>query len=132
MKAARRIRAKLKGGELVTGVLATFHLWPGLVEVLRRAGLDYIIVDLEHGAYSDTLVAEVCAVGRHQDFAVFVRPPKADFDAARTAMDRGPCGFLLPSVCGASAVFRCCEFSTSFEETWHSLRLGVYWTGVFL
>ena len=102
MKAARRIRQKLEKGEVVTGVLATFHLWTGLVEVLRRAGLDYVIVDLEHGAYSDSLVADVCAAGRQQDFAVFVRPSRADYDTARTAMDRGPCGFLLPTVEGAA------------------------------
>jgi len=100
MEPARRLRKKLKDGELVTGLLATFHLWTGLVEVSRRAGLDYLIVDLEHGAHSDTLVAEVCAAGRQQDFAVFVRPPTADYDTARRAMDRGPCGFLLPTVEG--------------------------------
>lgn len=98
MEPAKTIKAKLARGELVAGVLATSHLWPGLVEVAIDAGLDYIIIDLEHGAHGDNLVAEVCTLGRTLQFAVFVRPARNDFRTVSKTMDLGPCGLLLATV----------------------------------
>lgn len=98
MEAARRLRAKVEAGQVTTGVLATDQLWPQLVELSRRAGIDYLIVDQEHGVHADGLVAEVCALGRQLDFAVLIRPVDTEYATIRRAADRGPCGLLLPSV----------------------------------
>src|SRR5262245_20666677 len=61
---ARRLRERVYKNELTTGLLVSDHAWPDLVEVSVRAGLDYLIVDMEHGCASLELVAEVCATGR--------------------------------------------------------------------
>ncbi len=98
MKAAKQLKDKVARGEITTGALATDHLFPALVEYLQRAGFDYLIIDREHGAHSDELVASVCALGRMTDFAVLLRPPDCDYTTIRQSIDRGPCGFLLPSV----------------------------------
>ena len=98
MEAARRLREKVDRGEITTGVLATDQLWPEMIEYLQRAGIDYFIVDQEHGAHSDDLVARVCALGRMVDFPVLIRPIDCTYATIRQAIDRGPCGFLLPSV----------------------------------
>ena len=76
----------------------TFHLWQGLVEIIRNAGYDYMIVDMEHGAHSDELVADVCATGRLIEFPVIVRPISHEYPIIRRAIDLGPCGLLLPCV----------------------------------
>ena len=98
MEPALKLRRRLADGEIVTGVLATQHFWPGLVEVVKNAGLDYLIIDLEHLTHDHETVAEGCAIGRMTGFPVFIRPPQADFTAIRLAMDLGPCGLLVPSV----------------------------------
>jgi 2-keto-3-deoxy-L-rhamnonate aldolase RhmA len=98
MEPALTLRRKLAAGDLVTGVLATRHFWPGLVEVVKNAGLDYLIIDLEHLTHDHETVAEGCALGRLIGFPVFLRPPQAEFTAIRLAMDLGPCGLLVPSV----------------------------------
>jgi 2-keto-3-deoxy-L-rhamnonate aldolase RhmA len=98
MEPALTLRRKLAAGDLVTGVLATRHFWPGLVEVVKNAGLDYLIIDLEHLTHDHETVAEGCALGRLIGFPVFIRPPQAEFTAIRLAMDLGPCGLLVPSV----------------------------------
>jgi hypothetical protein len=36
MQPALALRRKLGAGEIVTGVLATQHFWPGLVEVVKQ------------------------------------------------------------------------------------------------
>jgi 2-keto-3-deoxy-L-rhamnonate aldolase RhmA len=98
MKAAQQLKEKVDKGEITTGVLATDQLWPAMVEYLRKAGLDYLIIDQEHGTHANTLVAEVCALGRMVDFPVLVRPIDCGYSTIRQTIDRGPCGLLLPSV----------------------------------
>lgn len=102
MKAARTLREKIDAEILVTGILATSHLWPELIEICMEAGLDYLIVDTEHGAFSPELITDVCALGRLLDFAVFVRPIATDLTTVRRALDWGPCGLLLPCVDSAA------------------------------
>lgn len=99
MKAARILREKIRRDDQVTtGMLCTFHFWPGMVELAIRAGLDYLIIDLEHHSFDASMVAEACAIGRRQDFAILIRPPAAEFTSLRLAMDLGPCGLLVPAV----------------------------------
>jgi 2-keto-3-deoxy-L-rhamnonate aldolase RhmA len=98
MDTARKLREKIAAGDLTTGLLATDHLWTDLVEISSRSGLDYLIVDMEHGCASTELVAEVCAAGRRSGFPVLVRPRSNDYATIRLAVDLGPCGFLLACV----------------------------------
>lgn len=98
MKIAQNLRTKINSGQVTTGILVTFHLWSELVEILYNAGYDYMIVDLEHGAFRADQVAEICALGRLIGFPVIIRPPSTDYQTIRTSLDRGPCGLLLPCV----------------------------------
>ncbi|MBI3862968.1 MAG: hypothetical protein HY290_13840 [Planctomycetia bacterium] len=98
MTPARQLKRKIASRELTTGMLAIDHVWTDLVEISARAGLDYLIVDMEHGAAGPELVAEVCAAGRRACFPVLVRPRSNDYAALRLAVDLAPCGFLLACV----------------------------------
>jgi 4-hydroxy-2-oxoheptanedioate aldolase len=98
MEIARELKRKIASGRVTTGVLATFHLWTGLVEILRNAGFDYVIADLEHGAFDDALIRDVCAIGRMIGFPVIVRTISADYPFVRKAIDLGPCGLMFPCV----------------------------------
>ncbi|MCX6935108.1 MAG: aldolase/citrate lyase family protein [Verrucomicrobia bacterium] len=98
MKSAQILKTKISGPGVTTGVIITFHLWPGLIELLIRSGIDYAIIDLEHLTHSNEMIADCCAIARRADFPVLIRPPEAEFSPIRLAMDLGPCGLLLPYV----------------------------------
>lgn len=95
---AQKLFEKVQQDSITTGVLATDYVWPDLVEICQRATLDYLIVDMEHGAHSTDVVAEVCATGRRLDFPVLIRPRSNDYATLRLAIDLGCCGFLLACV----------------------------------
>lgn len=95
---AIQLREKIARGERVMGIMATDLLSPILIEIAKRAGIDYIVVDREHGAFSDETVAEFCRVGRLADFAVLVRTLSSEPSVVRRTIDLGPCGILLPNV----------------------------------
>jgi 4-hydroxy-2-oxoheptanedioate aldolase len=95
---AIRLRDKLTTGEPVIGVMATDHVWPLLVELCKQGGLDYLVLDREHGCHTDETVAQVCQVARLADFPVLMRTVSCDMSEIRRAVDLGPCGLVLPSV----------------------------------
>jgi len=86
------------------GALATFHFWPGMVEIAIKAGLDYLIIDFEHLTFDAEMVSEACAIGRRMDFPVLIRPPAAEMVPLRLAMDLGPCGLLVPYIESVAAM----------------------------
>jgi 2-keto-3-deoxy-L-rhamnonate aldolase RhmA len=98
MKSAALLKQKINGAQPVLGVISTFHFWPGLVELAMKAGLDYLIIDLEHLSHSAENVAEACAIGRRENFPILIRPPSTEFTPLRLALDLGPCGLLVPYV----------------------------------
>jgi 2-keto-3-deoxy-L-rhamnonate aldolase RhmA len=98
LKPAAELKAKLATDTPVIGLMATDHAWPFLVEICQNSGLDYLIIDREHGYFSDELVSQICQVGRLANFPVMMRTVSCEASVIRRAMDMGPCGLLLPSV----------------------------------
>lgn len=98
MQPAVDLRAKIASSDPVLGLLVNDHLWPGLVESAKRAGLDYIIVDLEHGAFDTGDVAAVCQIGRLANFPVLIRCVSTDSAVIGRALDMGPCGLMFPGI----------------------------------
>ncbi|WP_298865633.1 aldolase/citrate lyase family protein [uncultured Gimesia sp.] len=95
---AKHLKELLATEKPVIGLMATDHVWPLLVEVCQKSGLDYLVVDSEHGDFSDELVSQICQIGRLANFPVLVRTISCEPTVIRRTMDLGPCGILLPCV----------------------------------
>jgi 2-keto-3-deoxy-L-rhamnonate aldolase RhmA len=104
MEAARILKQKINSDLVTTGIMVSYHLWPTLVEISRKSGLDYLIIDNEHGNFSPELVGDVCALGRIMDFAILIRPVDHTMSTIRKTIDAGPCGMLLPTVESAATL----------------------------
>ena len=98
MKAAKILKQKIQHEVPTLGLLVTNHLWHELVEISIDAGMDYLIIDTEHGAFSPELITEVCTLGRLMDFAVLIRPISHEIDNIRRCVDMGACGLFLPTI----------------------------------
>jgi 2-keto-3-deoxy-L-rhamnonate aldolase RhmA len=98
MNPAAELTTKINSDRITTGVLVTDQLWLRLIEICKLAGLDYAIIDCEHGPHDDTTIAQACAVGRMLNFPVLIRPISYAYDQVRRAIDLGPCGLMIPSV----------------------------------
>lgn len=109
MDATRKLKQRIIARELVLGMLITDHVWPGLIELCHGAGLDYVIVDQEHGPHSDQEVADACQIGRLLGFPVLARPRLTDELSLRRLIDMGPSGLLLPCVESREHLDRTCQ-----------------------
>src|SRR6185369_10330549 len=88
-------RQRVLGGETLIGAWASLDS-PSSAELLGRAGLDWIVVDLEHGAETETsLLAHLYAI-EVGGAAPLVRPPSGERLRIGRALDLGAAGIVVP------------------------------------
>ena len=88
---------KLRQGEAPIGALATDAAHESHVELLQRAGYDFLMLDGEHGEFSPDRIAAICRTGRLAEFPVIVRT-FCTYRHVRRALDLGSLGAILPMV----------------------------------
>lgn len=74
-----------------------------LVEMLAVAGLDFLVLDLEHGPHDPTALKHHLALAQVHDLPVLVRPGERDPHVIQRALDLGAAGVLVPHIDEAAA-----------------------------
>jgi 2-keto-3-deoxy-L-rhamnonate aldolase RhmA len=89
------LRQRVLAGETLVGAFASLGSAPA-AELLGRAGLDWVIVDLEHGFGTEAdLLASLHALGS-TPAAALVRPQSAERLRVGRALDLGAEGLMIP------------------------------------
>jgi len=97
------LRRRIHAGETLIGAFSDLASPLG-AELLGRAGLDWVILDLEHGSATESdLLALLYAVGT-TPMTALVRPPSAERLRVGRALDLGAAGIMLPQLASAAAV----------------------------
>lgn len=89
------LKEKLSSGKPALGTWNTLAS-PMVTEVLAHAGLDFVIVDFEHGPYQLDRIAEFVSRAELHDCSPIVRIPSARDWMALQALDQGAHGVLVP------------------------------------
>jgi len=90
------LRRRLAAGERTFGTMVFEFFTPGLIPVLRNAGCEWVVLDMEHsGAGIDTIKQQI-AYARGLDIAVWVRVPEKSYAAVATILDAGARGIMVP------------------------------------
>ena len=96
-------RSRVRSGETLIGVFSDLAS-PLAAEISGRAGFDWTIIDLEHGAASEAdLLALLYAVGS-TSMTPLVRVPSAERLRVGRALDLGAAGIMLPQLQSAAEV----------------------------
>jgi 4-hydroxy-2-oxoheptanedioate aldolase len=94
---AKSLKDRLAAGDKLTGAVAMMSS-PEVAEVLSVSGLDFIMIDHEHGAGGlQDFIAQSRAIKGSQ-MAAMVRFPGGDFRYARRLLDNGAPALVCPSV----------------------------------
>ena len=104
------IKHKIASGEQVLGTF--FKLGnPYAVECASLAGLDFVVLDCEHGAYeAENTVAAMMVAGRY-GITPFVRVRDTGRSAVMKMLDAGAHGLIIPYVKTVEEVEKLIEFS---------------------
>ena len=96
-------RQRVLGSETLIGAWASLDS-PASAELLARAGLDWVVVDLEHGAATEaSLLAHLYALDAGGTTAL-VRPPSGERLRVGRALDLGAAGIVIPRLDTAEQV----------------------------
>lgn len=90
------MRQALGKGERVYGTMLAVARNPRWARALAHVGLDYVIIDTEHSAFSRGEVADMIAAYDQVGVAPLVRVPIPDAHYVTMAMDAGAHGVLVP------------------------------------
>ena len=92
------VRAALRNGQMVHGIMATEFLTPGLCQVLANAGAEYVIFDMEHGGMGIDAVKAQCAFARNVGVVPLVRVTGHHYHLIAPILDAGAMGIMEPMV----------------------------------
>jgi 2-keto-3-deoxy-L-rhamnonate aldolase RhmA len=101
---ATRFLAKFRAGSPVFGTMVMWVRTPGIVRMAAAAGLDYVMVDLQHSNLGFETVADMCEVARAADIALFIRPSDMGQDIVNRLQDLGADGFMFHDVTSRAQV----------------------------
>jgi len=87
---------KLREGKRVVGTMVRMVRNPAIAAVAHNAGLDFIMLDLEHGPYAMETVDDVFKVGRGLGLGCFVRVPELAKGYVSRSLDCGVTGVMVP------------------------------------
>lgn len=104
---------KLKAGQ---GVVGTFCHIGGSVaaECLSLSGLDFVIIDTEHGPFVEESVADMIRAMQLHGAEPFVRVRDGSRAAVLHALDSGARGVIIPDVQSADEARRLVEYAKYF------------------
>ena len=92
------VRGKLKRGEAVYGMMISEFDSPVIPIILADAGLDFFILDMEHGAFTLTSALHILQMGRLANITPLVRVPDGMYHLIASVLDAGAQGIVVPRV----------------------------------
>ena len=98
MDTANRITSKLANDNVACGCIVSEVRAPAIGMILESAGLDFFILDMEHGSFSYETANDIIVSCRGLTIAPFVRVPSIEREAFQKPLDAGAPGLLLPRI----------------------------------
>ena len=93
-----RFKELLAQGKTPIGhMLIEFHT-RGMAQILEVAGVDFAVMDMEHGSFTIGDVADMVAWLKATRVAPFVRIPQVQYHFVARALDAGVLGIVAPNV----------------------------------
>jgi len=92
------IRERALAGETVLGAMIFEFFVPGIPRILRNAGAEYAIYDMEHGGLGLESLKMLAAASRGVGVEPMVRVPRAEYHFIARALDVGARGVMVPMV----------------------------------
>ncbi len=95
MRTPDRLRQLLAEGRTVTGIIL-FTGSPMVVELMAAAGLDFVIIDMEHSALDLERAGHLIRAADAAGITPFVRVPEVDAALIKKLLNLGAAGIVLP------------------------------------
>ena len=92
-----QLKDKLKAGEVVLGTWTVISS-PTLTEIMGSSGLDFIIIDHEHGPFNFDTSENMIRAAENVDCTPLIRVPENNQSYILRALEIGSHGILIPQI----------------------------------
>ena len=106
----------LAEGETRLGAFLSEVAAPNLLRIYKVCGLDFVIIDCEHGYFSHAQVAALCAVANGIGLMTMVRVPGVSREHIQKVFDLGADAILVPMTGTAEQIRKAVEYAKYFPE----------------
>ena len=89
---------RLRKGKRIVGTMVRMIRNPAVAMIAKNAGLDFIMIDMEHGSHSLEGIADIFKVARAVGLGSFVRVPELSKGYVSRIMDCGANGVMVPMI----------------------------------
>lgn len=96
--ARKSLRQRVMAGEPVLGSMVFEFFSPGIAQLMKLAGCEYIIYDMEHTGLGFETFKDQVAACRGLGVQPMVRVPRSDYHFLARALDVGAKGVMIPMV----------------------------------
>ncbi|MDA0276903.1 MAG: aldolase/citrate lyase family protein [Proteobacteria bacterium] len=103
------IRQRVLAGETVAGAMIFEFFAPGLPQVLKSAGCEFALFDMEHAGLGFETLKMLAAGCRGIGIEPLVRVPRSEYHFMARALDVGAFGVMVPMVESAAEATRIAE-----------------------
>jgi 2-keto-3-deoxy-L-rhamnonate aldolase RhmA len=97
-KSTKSLRRRVLAGESVRGTMLFESFSPGVAQIMKLAGCEYILYDMEHTGIGLETIKEQVAMCRGLGVAPMVRVPRGEYHFIARALDIGCHGVMVPMV----------------------------------
>jgi 4-hydroxy-2-oxoheptanedioate aldolase len=92
----KNIKIRLAQGEILVGTMIRMIRDPGIVEICKTAGYDFIFIDMEHGTRSIETICDMLGRAYSCGLPTIVRTPKRQGFIMSWVADAGATGVMQP------------------------------------
>ncbi len=103
--AEHALKEMSRHGRLKVGTFVVEFSTPGIGQILKAAGCEYVLLDMEHSGFGFDTLKQMLRYMQAGDMPAIVRVPSREYHHAARAMDMGAEGIMLPMV-GSAKVAR--------------------------
>ena len=97
-----RCRQMLANGRVPVGHMVLEFGTRGMPKILETAGLDFVVIDMEHSGFALPDIANMMAWFKATPVAPFVRIPQIQYHFIARTLDVGALGIMVPNVRSAA------------------------------
>jgi 2-keto-3-deoxy-L-rhamnonate aldolase RhmA len=92
------LKQRIARHDLVLGVMVFEFFTPGIAQLAKAAGAEFVFYDMEHGGIGIETIKSQCSFCRDIGIAPLVRVPVGEYHFIARALDAGAHGIMVPMV----------------------------------
>ena len=92
------LKNKITSCRQIRGAMIFEFFSPGIPIILKNAGCEFIIFDMEHGGLSLEQFKTLAIISNSNNIAPFIRIPEVSYNYVARALDLGASGIMIPMI----------------------------------